>query len=97
MAFTENLDIFFNEDDFAVTVVLNGDTFSGILDSPTEGYEYGDVSIEADHFVLRCKTADLTAAGIARNDTITVAGDSYKVANYRHEMAGTSIVWLETV
>jgi hypothetical protein len=97
MAFTENLDIFFNEDNFAVSVTLNDQTFSGILDSPTEGYEYGDVSIEGDHFVLRCKTADLTAAGIARKDTITVDGTSYKAANYRHEGQGTSIVWLETV
>jgi hypothetical protein len=97
MAFTEDLDIFFNEDDFAVSVTLNGDTFSAILDTPTDGYEYGDASVEADHKVIRCKTADLVAANIARRDTITVDGDSYKVANYRHEGQGTSIVWLETV
>lgn len=95
--FDEDLDIFFNEDEFAVSVECNSETFSAIFDSPTNNTESFDASIEAGHPVIRCKTADLTTANAKRKDEITVDGTDYAIAAIRHEGQGTSIVWLKSV
>lgn len=93
--FEKDLDIFF--DDFAVTTIINGETFQSIFNTPTDSVNFDNVAVEGDHPWIRCKTSDLTAAAAKRRDSITVDSISYKVAKIRAEGAGTSVVWLETV
>ena len=97
MAFTEDLDIFFNRDEFAVEGAVNGSTFNCIFDTPTQSFEGFDVSVENEHPFIHCKTSDLTMAGAKRKDPMTIDGADYLIAAIRREGQGTSIVWLKTV
>jgi hypothetical protein len=95
--FDEDLDIFFELDEFAVEVECNATTFNAIFDKPTMNTESFDASIEAEHSRIQCKTADLTTANAKRKDAITVDGNNYTIAQIRQEGQGTSIVWLKSV
>lgn len=95
MAFTEDLDNFFDTDEFAVDATVNSYDFKVIFDEPTQGVEGLDASIEETHPSFHCKTADLTAAAAKRNDTATVDGNDFTIAAIRKDGQGTSTVWLK--
>lgn len=100
MAFTENLDQFFDTDDFAVSAVITLSDASTrainvIFDSPTQSVDIYDVEIEADAPFLRCKTSDL--AGVKNNDTVSVNSQIYKIKKITNDDGtGVSLIYLKT-
>lgn len=75
MAFAEDLDVFFNGDEFAVDAVIGAVTVKVIFDSPTEQILGGDVL--SNEYAIMGKASDL--ASLARNASLTVDGVAYKV------------------
>jgi len=99
MAFTENLDQFFDDSDFAVDAVFNLSpsgtrTVKTIFDTPTQSVDIYDTSIEADAPFLRCKTADLSNVKI--NANVLIGAVNYKVKRITNDGTGVSIVYLKT-
>ena len=77
MAFTEDLDIFF--EDFQDTVVHSSSTYKGILEQPDE--IVADGVVMSTDYQLIAKTTDL--GGINFNETLTVNGTGYTVRSVR--------------
>ena len=77
MAFTEDIDIFF--EDFSDIVVSGGSTFKGILEQPDEIIADG-VVLTTD-YQLTAKTADL--GGLDFNASVSINGDGYTVRSVR--------------
>lgn len=97
MAFTENLNQFFDTDDFAVSAVINTNpsrTINVIFETPTEETEIYNTAIESNAPFLQCKTSDLS--GVSRTNTVAIAGTVYKIGLIRHSGSGTSLVFLKT-
>ncbi len=95
--FTENLDVFFDTDEFAVEATVNAFDMNVIFDLPTMEYVNGEASVEGQKPLIQCKTQDLTDANARRRDEITVDGTDYTISQIRHEGNGTSLVFLEAV
>jgi len=100
VAFTENLDQFFDTAGHAVVATFKtaaGATirtanviFTGATGNvPT----FEGVEIEAPQPFLQCKTADL--AGINHTCKVTIAGITYRITNDLHDGTATSIVLLK--
>ena len=77
MAFTEDIDIFF--EDFSDTVVSGGSTFKGILDQPDEIVADG-VVLTTD-YQLTGKSSDLGNLIFGAN--LSVNGDSYTIRSVK--------------
>ena len=77
MAFTEDLDSFFN--DFKVDVFYDGVTYKGILEMPDE--IVADDRVLTTDYELTVKTSDLGA--ILYDSTLTVDSVSYKVRSVK--------------
>jgi hypothetical protein len=97
MAFTENLDAFFDTEEFAVVATVNAFDLNVIFDLPTMEFVNGEASVEGQHPFLQCKTQDLIDANARRRDEITVETTDYVISQIRHEGNGTSLVFLEAV
>jgi len=86
--------IFFDEDDFAVSVTLNGQTFSGIFDSPYQEIGLGvDVTVSGAFPTIMCRSVDVT--GVAYSDAITVDGEDYTVREIMPDGTGMTTLGLE--
>jgi hypothetical protein len=97
MAFTENLSQFFETDDFGVEATINTSpsrTINVIFDTPTEGVQMYESSVEADAPVFECNTSDL--AGVTVGNTATIGGSVYKIKKIRDDGTGVSRVTLKT-
>ena len=77
MAFTEDLDIFFQ--DFQDTVVYSSSTYKGILEEPDE--VVADGVVMTTDYMLTAKTSDVGA--LVFDASLTVNGDAYKVRSTR--------------
>ena len=77
MAFTEDLDIFFQ--DFQDTVVYSSSTYKGILEEPDE--VVADGGVMTTDYMLTAKTSDLGT--LIFDAALTVNGDAYKVRSTR--------------
>lgn len=75
MAFTEDLDAFVDADEFAVSVIINGSTGTGILDQNSDVTLGGEV-VFID-YILTARTS--FAGSLSYGDFVTVDGNSYKV------------------
>lgn len=100
MAFMEDLDQFFEDDDFAEEVMVtfaSGATrsFMAIVETPTQGVGVYEAEVESDAPYLRCKTGDTT--GIRRENTVSVRDETWIVERVRHEGTGVSLIYFRTV
>jgi len=77
MAFTEDLDAFFSDDDFAVAVTWGAQTATGILNAPDETAG-GALSRE---YLLIYPVTKLV--GLATGQALTVDGSAYTVRDVR--------------
>ncbi|HEY8562796.1 MAG TPA: head-tail joining protein [Pyrinomonadaceae bacterium] len=97
MAFTEDLDDFFDTGDFAVDCLINTATprtIGVIFSTPTEAVSVYEQSVEASAPFLICKTSDV--AGVFRNHTATIDGTVYEIARISDDGNGTSRIYLKT-
>lgn len=75
--YEDDLDVFFDEDEFAVSMTVGTNKYTVIFDEESEIYSSmaGDVVTAAP--VIRMKTSD--AAGVKKGDTVTINSVNYKV------------------
>ena len=95
MAFNENINAFFDTDDFAVAATFTPDggspsTVNGIFDDEYFDEVGGSVGIEGSQPRFTCKLDDLAA--VEQGDALTVSGVAYEIVNVQKD--GTGIVVL---
>lgn len=98
MAFVEDIDAFFNTDDFAVAATYTPDggspsTVNGIFDDEYFDEVGGSVGIEGSQPRFTCKLADVAA--VEQGDALTVSGVSYLIVNVQKDGTGIVILILE--
>ena len=87
--FVEDLSVFTDTDDFAVTAIVDGSSVDGIL-----GNEFVLVDfVESRKPVFDCATAEIV--GVAHGDTVTVGGGTYKVRGIQPDGTGMTKLILE--
>lgn len=78
--FLEDLDLFIDADEFAVPVVANGVSGSGIFDAPGEYVGESGIALSTE-YQLRCKAAQF--GGLEYGDPVVVGGQAYVVRDNR--------------
>lgn len=96
--FSENLNQFFETNDFAVDAVINYGSnqtrdLKVIFETPSQSVEIYDTAIEADAPRLSCKTSDLSQ--VKQYDTVTVQSNTYKIERISHDGTGISFLYLK--
>jgi hypothetical protein len=71
-----DLDVFYNSDEFAISAVYNSHEIS-VLSQDDIGFENSDIK------VVSAKSSDVV--GIAKGDTISIDGVAYRVNNYEYK------------
>jgi hypothetical protein len=99
MAFDENLDAFFDVDDFAEEAVVTLSSgqklkFKAILDTPTQSATIYDTEIETDAPFLRCKSESIV--GVKRTNALVFCKTNYKVEKVVNDGTGVSMLYLKT-
>lgn len=97
MAFTEDLSVFFDTDDFAVEAIFNltpsgTRTVNVIFNTPSQEVRIYDQTIESDAPFLTCRTSDL--ATIPNRGTVTIDAVAYTIGKIVHDGTGVSTVYL---
>ena len=93
MAFTEDLSVFFNEDEFAVSATLDGASVTGIFDN---GYTLGAVGptgMASAAPMFRLPTASVPAS--PHGKSLVTGGITYRVVGHEPDGTGVSILLLE--
>ncbi|MDY6790533.1 MAG: head-tail joining protein [Thermodesulfobacteriota bacterium] len=98
MAFTEDIDTFFNTDDFAVAATYTPlvglpSTVNGIFDDEYFDEVGGSVGIEGSQPRFTCKLEDIAA--VEQGDALTVSGVSYEIVNVQKDGTGIVVLVLE--
>ena len=99
MAFTEDLNQFFDTDDFAVEAVINMPLAATrnvkvIFNTPSQSVQIYDTSIQYDAPNCQIKTSDLS--GVKQNrDTILINAVTYKIELIIHDGTGISTLQLQ--
>lgn len=73
----DDLDVFFDTDDFAVSATSGTLTFPVLFDNESEIYDSYTGQVVTTSPVMRCKTSDI--ATLKKGDTVTIGGVSYKI------------------
>ena len=89
MAFTEDLSVFFDTDEFADSVTYNGVAIAGIFDN---AYFEGQ-GIQSAQPVFTCPTASVPDA--KHGDVLIRAGITYKVVGVEPDGTGITLLRLE--
>lgn len=84
--FAENPDVFLR--DFGVPCSANGQTFTGILDTPDETLNMAGVNMLSTMYTLTVKTSAATAAALASGTAITVNASAFVVRDVMLEDDG---------
>lgn len=99
MPFTEDLDQFFDADEFATEVVIDPggpseSTISGIFDAEAEviDVESEGLTGTVDAPRVTCRSSDL--AGVVQGTTVQVDGETYSVHDPRPDGTGVTVLWL---
>lgn len=89
--FNENLDLFFNQHEFAVTAVIRDKTISGILSTA-----YPTLNGELSHYLtLLC--AAPAVKGILMNDVAVIENQHYQVIGIQHDGTGLATLTLTAI
>ena len=93
MSFNEDLDAFFDDEEFADIVTrTNGPPFNAIFDEGFFDPSAGEVVLDTVQPRLTCKLADLS--GVARKSVLSVKGRSFSVVNIQPDGTGLAVVKL---
>lgn len=99
MAFTEDLSVFFDTNDFAVVATIKNPDGSKlrdanvIFDDGRQNAELLNAGIELPNTTMRCQTADL--AGVTHNHKVAIGATTYRIINRQDDGAGVSTVALQ--
>lgn len=87
--FAEDLSVFTDTDDFAVTATVDGSSVNGIFGNAFVLVDF----IESDKPVFDCASADIV--GVVHGDTVTIGSDTYKVRGIQPDGTGMTRLILE--
>lgn len=98
MAFVEDLDVFFETDDFAVEAVITLSDASTrgvnvIFETPSQAVDIYDSAVVDDMPMLRIKTINLE--NVRRGDQIEVESKNYIIERMIDDGTGVSSVYLK--
>lgn len=98
MAFDENIDAFFDTDDFAVAATYtpsggSASTVNGIFDDEYFDEVGGSVGIEGSQPRFMCNLEDVSA--VSQGDALSVGGITYQIVNVQKDGTGVVILVLE--
>jgi hypothetical protein len=91
--FVENLNVFFQSDEFAVDATLNGMAVRGVFDNEFDASSIavGDIAGSSPGFTLR--TVDVPAKPVGK--LLVLGAKTYKVVEHRPDGTGVSVLRLE--
>ena len=93
MAFTEDLSLLFDDDQFAIEVLIAGVPTLAIFDAAFERASLGELGMATTEPVLRLPTALVPQP--ATRTPVVVAGVPYRVAEHQPDGTGISLLYLE--
>jgi len=98
MAFVEDIDAFFDTNDFAVAATYTPDgglpsTVNGIFDDEYFDEVGGSVGIEGSQPRFTCKAEDII--DVEQGDSLSVSGKTYQIVNVQKDGTGIVILVLE--
>lgn len=98
MAFDEDIDAFFDTDDFAVAATYtpsggSASTVNGIFDDEYFDEVGGPVGIEGSQPKFMCKLEDVSA--VSQGDALSVGGITYQIVNVQKDGTGIVVLVLE--
>lgn len=85
---------FFDLDDFAETVTLNGTPVKAIFDKPRVQYQEGFAQVVGNYPQLTVQTVDVEAAEIEQGSAVSVRNTSYTVADIDDDGTGITVLFL---
>lgn len=90
MPMTEDLSAFFDEADFAESLLLDGQAVSGIFDNVV------DEALGMVTAAPRVRLPSVACSGITAASTLVARGSTYRVRlPVRHDGTGLATLWLE--
>lgn len=87
-------DSFFDLDDFAEQVTLNGRRAKAIFDTPRVQYQEGFAQVVGNYPQLTVQTVDVTRAKIETGSPVQVRKASYTVADINDDGTGITVLYL---
>ena len=98
MAFTENLSVFFNDAEFAVSAEIRTAanalvrTVKIIFETPGQGIPLYDTTVEAGLPTALCKTPDVS--DLTRAHKFVINSVTYRIHGFEHDGTGVTTVQL---
>lgn len=89
---TDDLGIYFDDEEFAVEITFNAGTIIGIFDNEFISAVEGEIGVESTAPQVLVKSLDITSS--AHGQTMTIEGTDYKIIGIQPDGTGTSIVLL---
>lgn len=89
---TSDLDIFLNNEEFAIEVTYNLTTFNGIYDNAFIDDQQGGIQAETLDPQIMVKTSDVS--GLTHGETMTVNSVAYKVREIQPDGTGLTRILL---
>ncbi len=88
----DDLDIFLDDDEFAVDVILNAVTIQGIFDNEFLAAVEGDIGIESTLPQGQFKTSDVSSA--IHGDVMTINSVDYNIIGIQPDGTGITLIFL---
>lgn len=89
---TDDLNIFIDEDEFAVDVILNSVTIQGIFDNEFLVAVEGEVGVETTSPQAQFKTTDVSSA--VHGDIMTIDSVDYNIIGIQPDGTGMTLILL---
>lgn len=89
---TSDLDVYFNEDEFAVDVTYNAATIQGIFDDEFTSAIDGDIGVETTDPQVLVRTSDVV--GALHGETMTINSVVYNIIGIQPEGTEVTLILL---
>jgi hypothetical protein len=93
--FEDDLDDFFDTDEFAIDIVYNGKTLNAIFDDEFAAIEAGYSSIDSSDPQIMLKSSDVEDNNMADGDTISISGESFLIHSKQPDGTGVTTLILK--
>lgn len=97
MFFDDDLDLFFNDDDFAESAKVGAKTIKVLFDNQQTISDNGFSQVIGYRPQIECKNSDIVATGIVEDSEIIIRNKRYSISSISDEGYGTSIIILQSL
>lgn len=95
MFYDDDIDTFFNSDEFAVIATKNGKGFNVIFDDDFSSVNVFDTNFSGQSLVVRVANKDFYGFGLQRNDILTIQSIDYIVRETQFNLSGVTTLILQ--